>query len=691
MKRTKRILATATLSVAAMILSMATVGTASAGSAGSDRTSAATDASATSSDAANAVDEQTMGGGAGTLETGLMPSPRLAAAPLNTAGGNMFDTCDTPSLDSMRAWMASPYRTVGIYTGGIARACKTQKNLTPSWVATVTGMGWSLVPIYVGLQANCMTYRKGGKIIPFPSRMSASEAEAASQGRDAALDAIVQQRALGIGPNVPIYYDMEHYNASNGTCAAAVHAFTNAWTATLHSKGYLSGLYGSSSSMIHHAVAWSAKGNYARPDKLWFARWNGKADAEDPVIPAGAWAGNRIHQFAGGHKETWGGVTINIDSNFVQSFSTMPSFVQPVKPRVIWDSKKPTVGTKPMGLAVAGKGGIPTNASAAVLSIRVLNSTADGDLIVEAYRGNAKLATQQFVKGGSVSITTVVPVSSGAIQFRTTAGTARVIVSAVGYLTSSGADGIDALSPQTIWDSRSAKVGRTPTSLAVAGVGGVPSDATAAVLTVQVVSPTASGQLLVEPHGDSTNVGVQQFTKGRSISATVVVPLRDGAVQFRLSAGEARLIVATQGYLSPTAAGRLTATNPKLIWDTRTARITPSATAFAVAGRNEIPTDATAVLLNVEVVNPAAAGQLLVEPYGTRSSVGLQQFAKGQSISTTVLVPLYNRAAQVRVSAGKARVIITSLGYVTPAPIVPPDDGSGDTGDDGSGDSVDGG
>ncbi|MEO7124756.1 MAG: DUF1906 domain-containing protein [Nakamurella sp.] len=670
-KRISRTIATAALSIAAMIVTMTAAPGASAAEVGtvasspSLTTTPATDASQAASEAS-----QTMGGGLGTLDSG--PASRKFAAPsVNTGGGNMFDTCDTPSVDTMRAWLASPYRTVGIYIGGTARGCKTQQNLTPSWITTTAAMGWSLVPTYVGLQAPCTVYTK---------KISLSESAAASQGRAAALDAIVQMRSLGIGANIPIYYDMENYSVSNGPCSVAVRSFTSSWTATLHANGYLSGIYGSASSMIHHIQAWTTQGGYNAPDNVWFARWNGVATADEPELLPTAWAGSRIHQFAGGHQETWGGVSINIDSNYVQSFTTAPSYVSTLTPQIVWDSKIANVGTTPVPVGIAGSGGVPSNASAVVLNVQVANPTGGGNLIVEPYRGSTNLATQQFQQGQYVSTTVVVPVSRKLVQFRTTAAKVRLIVSTTGYLTTTGTDGIQAVSPSILWDSKSTRVGTAPLALGVRGTGSIPDDATAAILNVQVVDPTASGQLIVEPHGAPTNVGTQQFTKGRNISATVLVRFQDAAIQFRLSTGNARIIVSVLGYLSPSAQGMLTATSPTLLFDSRSATISPTPTGLAVAGRNGIPANATAALVNVEVANPAAAGQLVVEPYGYRSNAGVQQFIKGQSISTTVLVPLRNGVMQLRVSAGKARLIVTGLGYVTPQS-APPVGGPGNGGD----------
>ena len=56
----------------------------------------------------------------------------------------------------MRAWLASPYRAVGIYLGGSNRACP-DGNLSAAWVNSVVASGWNLLPLYVGLQAPCVS------------------------------------------------------------------------------------------------------------------------------------------------------------------------------------------------------------------------------------------------------------------------------------------------------------------------------------------------------------------------------------------------------------------------------------------------------------------------------------------------------------------------------------------------------
>ena len=671
MKRTATALVTALLSAIALAVATPTANASSAPSA-ADTASAPSDGAASPPSDQQAFGDQTMGGGLSTAGTSVARTVGPLAtqvSPVNTKGGNMFDTCGAPSLSDMTAWLASPYRTVGIYVGGTARGCPNQPNLTPSWVTTVTGMGWNLVPIYVGLQAPCTQYTK---------IISSNTSTAAGQGAAAAIDAIAQMRSLGIGQNVPVYYDMENYNVTDASCSAAVRAFTGAWTATLHSRGWLSGIYGSASSMIHDLYAWTTAGGYPRPDEVWVARWNGVPTADEPELPGDAWAGHRIHQFTGGHLETWGGVTINIDSNFVEAMSAAPSFVNALNPRVVWDSQTARVGTNMVALGVGGVAGVPRNATAAVLNFQVINPSADGSLVVMPYRSSTNTAAQLFKKAQTISTTVVVPLWAMNVQFRLTAGTARVIVSAEGYLSTTTGYGMTALTPTLVYDSVTPKIGTGATALEVGGRAGIPRSAAAALLSIQVVHPTAAGSLIVKPWKSGSVIGMQQFGKDQAVSATVLVPLSARNIEFRLTAGSARVIVTAVGYLdavTPAAAGGTTgtptptgitgqvvATSPSLAWDSRVNAVGGT---WMVPGLLGVPGNAAAVLVNVQVINPSAAGNLVVAPKGSGSTIGVQQFRRGQSISTLMLVPLIDRAIQLRVTAGNARVIVTNVGYVT--------------------------
>ena len=231
--------------------------------------------------------------------------------------GYAFDACTAPPSASMKAWKSkSPYKAIGIYIGGINRGC-AQPQLTAAWVKEQVQAGWKLIPLYVGLQASCTA------VTTKPDRIDNAQANA--QGKAAAADAVAQAGKLGLARHSVIIYDMEAYRSDDATCRAGVLAFMNGWTARLHDSGYFSGYYSSVSSGIADQVAnWSAPG-YARPDYVDFARWDQKVTLTDAAIPATAWPGKRrMKQYRGGHKETWGGVTINIDNDYVD-FALLPS------------------------------------------------------------------------------------------------------------------------------------------------------------------------------------------------------------------------------------------------------------------------------------------------------------------------------------------------------------------------------
>ena len=236
--------------------------------------------------------------------TNASAAPRAANAGVYT--GYAFDACTAPSQAALNAWLVSPYRALGIYIGGVNRACG-DGNLSATWVSSTLSAGWSLLPLYVGLQAPCVSQTGLQKI-------STTPATATAQGRSAADDAVSRASSLGLPAGSPIYADIEGYAQNNAACTKAVQSFVTGWTTELRGAGYLAGAYGSAGSTIRDLVGLGS----ALPDAAWIANWNGVEGVfGDPYISDGVWANHqRVHQYKGGHKETWGGTTINIDSNF---------------------------------------------------------------------------------------------------------------------------------------------------------------------------------------------------------------------------------------------------------------------------------------------------------------------------------------------------------------------------------------
>lgn len=233
------------------------------------------------------------------------PMPRTSSW-VSTPGdftGHGFDTCTAPPNEGMDTWLRySPYRAVGIYIGGISKAC-SQRFLTWDWVHRQTSRGWRLLPVYVGLQAPCTGFRN--KIDP---------PNAGHQGWADGDDAAYQAERIGIGRGSTIYADMESFDPGNGECRDAVLNYLRSWIIRVHQRGYRTGVYSSAATGIQ--VIANAPG-FPLPDHIWMAHWDGTANVESRYVRGDMWQRRRIKQYTGGHPESHYGWEIYIDSNFV--------------------------------------------------------------------------------------------------------------------------------------------------------------------------------------------------------------------------------------------------------------------------------------------------------------------------------------------------------------------------------------
>lgn len=238
--------------------------------------------------------------------------------------GQGFDACNIPALSTMQAWIiSSPYKVVNLYIGGSSRGCSNPL-LTASYISQLSQLGWKFIPTWVGPQAPCTSY---------PSRISNDPATAYNQGVTEADAAIAAAVNLGLPltdqTGTVIYYDLEAYSSNVTTaCRDAVKSFISGWTGQLRARGTLSGVYGSTCgsflsdfSSITHV-----------PDILWVAVWLVPYQYRPNVsvwnmacLANTLWvSAQRIRQYSGGHNETWGGATVNIDSNMIDSFVSTP-------------------------------------------------------------------------------------------------------------------------------------------------------------------------------------------------------------------------------------------------------------------------------------------------------------------------------------------------------------------------------
>lgn len=256
----------------------------------------------------------------------------MRAADARTARfqGHGFDMCELTGEENLRRWLdASPYRAVNLYIGGALRACPNRL-LDAELLEWLTLQGWTFIPTWVGPQAPCTDFRE---------RFDWNPSTAFSQGRAEAEKALTSARRLGLteadGSGSVLYYDLEAYNGQDSTCVEAARAFVAGWVQRLHESHNKAGLYA-------HACR-PPLAQYATlptpPDAVWFAAWNRPGfdpnvtvwDISPDCLPPTLWTQQqRIYQYTGGHLETWGDVTLHIDSNVLDGIvADLSGVVQP--------------------------------------------------------------------------------------------------------------------------------------------------------------------------------------------------------------------------------------------------------------------------------------------------------------------------------------------------------------------------
>lgn len=245
-----------------------------------------------------------------TVYLPLIVSPGLSTSRVVVDNHQAFDKCALPSLQQMQTWWdKSPYWVHNLYIGGISFACRNNP-LDEAWIKAAAKQGWSFILTWVGPQAPCTSYKY---------RMSSSTSTAYQQGRSEADLANTAAVNLGITGGKIIYYDVESYSSADTACRNAVKSFMRGWVERLHELGAKAGGYGSPCTSF--LSDWAT--NNPAPDDVWIAYWKLPPEYDPaasvwnvPCLSNSLWTDHqRLRQYTGGHSETWGGVSMTIDSN----------------------------------------------------------------------------------------------------------------------------------------------------------------------------------------------------------------------------------------------------------------------------------------------------------------------------------------------------------------------------------------
>jgi hypothetical protein len=239
-----------------------------------------------------------------------------------------------------------------------------------------------------------------------------------------------------------------------------------------------------------------------------------------------------------------------------------------------------------------------------------------------------------------------------------------------------------AVGPERLADTRRSDCGCTyldahTLRVQVAGRGGVPTEATAAALTITVAEArTDGGYVTVWPSGTPrSETSVLNFMAGQTRANSAIVRLGDaGAVDLYVF-GDAELIVDVSGGFVPAAAasaGRLVTLDAVRVLDTRQpgdgGRLGPGITR-TVTMPDDVPAGATAVAVNVTTTGTAdGLGYLTVWPAGLarpEASV-LTTDGAGQERAAFAIVPVSAAGLDVYSHSG-GHLIVDVVGWFTGA------------------------
>ena len=217
----------------------------------------------------------------------------------------------------------------------------------------------------------------------------------------------------------------------------------------------------------------------------------------------------------------------------------------------------------------------------------------------------------------------------------------------------------------------------------VTGVGTapVPAGASAAVLNVTAVLPTASGFLTVFPAGITMpTVSNLNFTPGVTVANLVTVPLSaTGGVSIYNSAGSTNVVVDVEGYYTSTpsinGSGLYNSLSPTRVLGTLQHGVAIPANSslpVVVAGSSTsdgVPANATAIVANVTAAFGTAASFLTVYPAGaTMPTASNLNFVAGQVVANRVKIGV-GSSGQIEVynHSGTVNVDVDVDGYYTGA------------------------
>lgn len=361
---------------------------------------------------------------------------------------------------------------------------------------------------------------------------------------------------------------------------------------------------------------------------------------------------------------------------------------QPVEPARIVDTRENLGATALVAgvskrIQVTGRGGVPQGASAVSGNFTVVGPAGNGFLTLwNCSTSQPVVSTVNFSAGQVTPNAATVPLDpTGGVCVYSNVGH-QLVIDVNGYYSDGGTSRFTPLSPYRIADSRSnhgtdhLSPGET-VALRVAGVGGVPADATAVSLNVTSTDAWSNGFITAWACDDSQPfVSNLNQTPGKARPNLVITPVADDGTVCLFTSGDVEMVVDVTGYYSPTSTQRFVPSAPFRFVDTRDryrAELnigTGGAPLGAgqvlrvqVAGVRGVPADAKAVSVNVTVTGAAGSGYITAWPCGDRPLASTANYTAGESVSNAAQLPLSESGQVCFYTQAATHVVVDMNGW----------------------------
>lgn len=345
------------------------------------------------------------------------------------------------------------------------------------------------------------------------------------------------------------------------------------------------------------------------------------------------------------------------------------------------DQSAAVVDPSTLHIAVAGRCGVPTDASAIAVSIAVTATTADGYAAVTPAGSLGRTSTVNWIAGETRSASTVVATAAnGALEVHVSAGlaAAAIVVDVTGAWTPvasvAGGGRLVTIDTRRVLDTRlrTSRVAAGDTVTIDRSTLAVPVDALAVSGTLTATGGAHAGYLTAFPVGTAvplaSNVNTDAAQQDRA--AGVIVALGAAGLSVYAGAATTDIIFDVTGYVTgPSApastAGLLVPLAPVRVLDTRaTAHPAVTSTIADVAGAMHAA-ELGGVIATITATDAASAGFASVTAIGgTRApdraadATSVLNWSGGRGAVAAMMVQPLAAGGQLAVSASSATALI---------------------------------